>query len=117
MIGLWFADKSGFYFTTIKTKAVYRQLAQNPKAELCFFAPPAHLPREGEPLDLGTQVRVLGEVAFLDEPTLIERVLDERPFMRSFAQDVVIFRVEKGEGWFWTIADWGRESAIERIRF
>ncbi len=117
MIGLWFADTSGFYLTTVKTKALHRQLAQNREAELCFFAPPAHLPREGEPLDLGTQMRASGEVAFLDDPVLKERVLDERPFMRSFAQDVVIFRVEKGEAWFWSVADWGRESTIERARF
>ncbi len=31
--GLWFADTTGFYFSTGKIKGVYRQLSMNPKVE------------------------------------------------------------------------------------
>jgi hypothetical protein len=45
--GLWFADKDGFYFSTGKTKSIYRQCTANPKVELCFYAPPERAPEEG----------------------------------------------------------------------
>jgi hypothetical protein len=56
-------------------------------------------------------------VAFLDDPKLKERLLEERPFLRPTAENIAIFRVEKGEAWFWTFSDSGRESTIERISF
>ncbi len=117
IVGLWFADNDGFYLTTIKTEALNRQPAKNSQAELCFFAPPEQPQREGETPDVGTMMRASGEVAFIDDPTLKERILDERPFMRPFESDVVIFRVQNGEAWFWSITDWEREAAIERIHF
>jgi uncharacterized pyridoxamine 5'-phosphate oxidase family protein len=40
MLGMWFVDRKGFYFSTAKVKEVHRQLMANPKAELCFYAPP-----------------------------------------------------------------------------
>jgi hypothetical protein len=48
---------------------------------------------------------------------LTERLLEERPFLRPHADDQVIFRIQNGEATFWTSADSGRESALERIRF
>ncbi|MGA7075820.1 MAG: pyridoxamine 5'-phosphate oxidase family protein [Halobacteriota archaeon] len=115
--GMWFADKEGFYFSTAKVKEVYRQLRENAKVELCFYAPPARPLGEGGTIDLGKVMRASGNVAFLDDPKLKERLLEERPFLRPNAENIVLFRVEKGEAWFWTFADSGRESAIERIRF
>ena len=38
--GMWFADKNGFYVSTNNAKAVYRQLSDNPKVALTFYAPP-----------------------------------------------------------------------------
>jgi uncharacterized pyridoxamine 5'-phosphate oxidase family protein len=62
-------------------------------------------------------MRASGDVRFLDDANLKKRLLNERPFLRPHADDQVIFRVQNGEAAFWTSADSGRESAIERIRF
>jgi pyridoxamine 5'-phosphate oxidase len=117
MLGMWFADSDGFYFSTSKVKEVHRQLKVNSKAELCFYAPPIRPPGEQGTMDTGKVMRASGAVAFLDDPKLTERLLEERPFLRPNAENIAIFRVEKGEAWFWTFADSGRESAIERIQF
>ena len=117
MFGMWFADKNGFYFSTNKAKAVYRQLSDNPKIALTFFAPPESPLGQGGTMDLGTMMRVIGTAEFIDDAAIKERLLTERPFLRPFAETAVIFRVKNGEAWFWTVADMGRESAIERVRF
>jgi len=117
MFGMWFANKKGFYFSSSKVKAVYRQLTANPNVELCFYAPPGSPPREGGTIDIGKVLRASGVVAFLDDPKLKERLLEERPFLRPSAENITIFRIEKGDAWFWTFSDSGRESAIERIPF
>ena len=117
MLGMWFAAKDGFYFSTSKVKAMCRQLRAHHKVELCFYAPPERPLGEGGTMDIGKVMRASGSVAFLDDPTLKERLLEERPFLRPTADSVAIFRVEKGDAWFWTFSDSGRESAIERISF
>jgi uncharacterized pyridoxamine 5'-phosphate oxidase family protein len=94
--GLWFADKDGFYFSTGKTKSFYRQVAANPKVELCFYAPPERGPEEGGSVDIGTMMRASGRVKFLDDAGFKKRLLDERPFLRSYADNVAIFRVQNG---------------------
>ena len=117
MLGMWFADARGFYFSTVKTKKIFRELTANRKAEVCFYAPPkGPLGQEGS-TDIGTMMRASGDVRFLDDANLKERLLNERPFLRPHADDQVIFRVQNGEAAFWTSADSGHESAIERIRF
>ncbi len=117
MFGLWFADKDGFYFSTPNTGSTYKQLSENPKVELCFYAPPAAPMGEGPTMDMGKEMRVTGVAEFTGDPFIKERLLTERPFMRQFADTTSIFRVTNGEAWFWTFADTGRESAIERVRF
>jgi uncharacterized pyridoxamine 5'-phosphate oxidase family protein len=117
MLGMWFAAKEGFYFSTAKVKAMCRQLTANHKVELCFYAPPGRPPGEGGTMDIGKVLRASGVVAFLDDSKLKERLLEERPFLRPTAENITIFRVEKGDAWFWTFSDSGRESAIERISF
>ena len=85
MLGMWFATKEGFYFSTAKVKAMCRQLTANHKVELCFYAPPKHPPGEGGTMDIGKVLRASGVVAFLDDPKLKERLLEERPFLRPTA--------------------------------
>jgi uncharacterized pyridoxamine 5'-phosphate oxidase family protein len=117
MLGMWFADKRGLYFSTVKTKKIYRELTANRKAEACFYAPPkGPLGQEGS-TDIGTMMRASGDVVFLEDPNLKEQLLEQRPFLRPHADDQVIFRIQNGEATFWTSADSGRESALERIRF
>jgi len=115
--GLWFADKDGFYFSTGKTKSIYRQVAANPKVELCFYAPPECRPEEGGSVDIGTMMRASGRVKFLDDAGFKKRLLDERPFLRSDADNVAMFRVQNGEAWFWTWENNLREAEIKRIPF
>jgi uncharacterized pyridoxamine 5'-phosphate oxidase family protein len=115
--GLWFANKDGFYFSTGKTKSIYRQFAANPKVELCFYTPPECPPEEGGAVDIGTMMRASGTVKFLDDAGLKQRLLDERPFLRSFAENVAIFHVQNGEAWFWTWEDNVHEADIKRIPF
>ncbi len=117
MFGMWFADKNGFYFSTRKTRSVYRQLSVNPKLELCCYAPPEAPLGEGPSIDMGKVMRATGRAEFIHDPALKERLLNDRPFLRPFAENAVIFRVKSGEAWLWTFVDSGRESEIERVRF
>ena len=117
MFGMWFADKDGFYFSTRKTGSVYRQLCVNPKLELCFYAPPEAALGQGPTIDMGKVMRATGTAEFMNDPALKERLLNDRPFLRPFAENAVIFRVKSGEAWFWTFAESGRESELERVRF
>ncbi|MGZ4863315.1 MAG: pyridoxamine 5'-phosphate oxidase family protein [Halobacteriota archaeon] len=117
MFGMWFADTSGFYFSTNKAKAVFRQLSDNPKIALSFYAPPERPLGQTSTMDLGMMMRVIGTAEFINDPAMKERLLNERPFLRPFADSAGIFRVKNGEAWFWTAADMGRESTIDRVRF
>jgi uncharacterized pyridoxamine 5'-phosphate oxidase family protein len=115
--GLWFADKDGFYFSSGKTKSIYRQCTANPNVELCFYAPPERPPEEGGAVDIGTMMQATGTVKFLDDAAIKQRLFDERPFLRSVAENVVILHVHNGEAWFWTWEDNLREADIKRIPF
>ena len=115
--GMWFADKDGFFFSTSKTKSVYRQLIANPKVELCFYTPPERAPEEGGPVDIGTMMRVSGIVKFRDDADLRRRLLDERPFLRPLEEIVAIVHVQNGEAWFWKWEDNLHEADVKRIPF
>jgi pyridoxamine 5'-phosphate oxidase len=114
-LGLWFADEKGFYYQTETVKAVYTQLTNNGKVEACFYAP--------DPAGIGKQMRVTGEIEFLDDIALKRKVLEERPFLKAFGIEkpedpqLVVFRIHKGEAFFWTMANNMKESEIERIKF
>jgi uncharacterized pyridoxamine 5'-phosphate oxidase family protein len=115
-IGLWFADKTGFYFQAQTVKTFYKQLQNNKRVEICFFAPAA----EGRP---GTVLRVTGEIEFIDDAALKEKVLEDRPFLKDMGikspddPRLVIFRIHTGEAFFWTMEYSMREAEIERIKF
>jgi pyridoxamine 5'-phosphate oxidase len=100
-LGFWFADETGFYLQTGEVKEFYRQLKKNPKTELCFYH------HEGT---IGKMLRIAGEVEFLEDRGLKERVLRERPFLKSFGLTVdssglIIFRIAHGKAHFWTMED------------
>ena len=117
MLGMWFADKTGFLFSTTKTKQLYRELSARPKAEVCFYSwPKGPLGDEGTS-DIGKMLRASGDVAFLDDPDLRQRLFNERPFLRPNAQNQIIFRIQNGEARFWTSEDSEREAIIETARF
>ncbi len=98
-LGFWFADETGFYFQTGTNKEFPKQLKKNPKTEACFYK------HEGM---IGTMLRVAGEVEFIDDRKLKEKVLDERPFLKSFGLTIdspglIIFRIPHGQAHFWTM--------------
>lgn len=97
-LAIWFADEKGFYFQIGGMKDVYRQLRKNQKVEVAFH-------KSGEAG--GTVLRVTGTVEFLNDPGLKEKVLADRPFLKQFGltpdhPDLVIFRISKGEAFFWS---------------
>lgn len=112
---MWRADNTGFFFHTSRMKQIYRQLQENPRVELCFYdnAPP----EEGG----GKMLRVTGRVEWRNEPALVNRLLEERPWIRSLGQNIneflAVFQVKDGEAWFWTMADNLKENQIPRWRF
>lgn len=98
-LGFWFADETGFYFQTGSIKSFYSQLKKNPKTEVCFYK---------HENSIGSMLRISGEVEFIDDIKLKERVLNERPFLKSFGLTInspglIIFRIPHGEAHFWTM--------------
>jgi len=114
--GLWFADKTGFYFCTGAPKAVCRQLQANPRTEVCFYTP-------ATPQDIGPMMRVAGKVEFLDDIALKTRILQEWPFLKDAGikgpEDpmLVLFRIASGEASFWTMEAEMSGAEAEKIRF
>lgn len=99
-LAMWFADESGFYFQIGGMKDVCRQLRKNQKIEMGFYRP-------GDAM--GTVMRVTGSVEFLNDPALKRKVMEDRPFLKSFGltpehPDLVLFRVAGGYARFWTLA-------------
>ena len=98
-LGFWFADETGFYFQTSSFKEFPLQLAKNPKTEVCFYH------HEGM---IGKMLRIAGEAEFLHERKLTEKVLNDRPFLKSFgltvdSDQLVILRIAHGKAHFWTM--------------
>jgi len=94
----WFADESGFYFQTGAIKPFYSQLKTNPRTEVCFF-------KDSE--TIGSTLRISGEVEFVDDKELKEKVLLERAYLKNFgytinSPELIIFRITHGQAHFWT---------------
>jgi pyridoxamine 5'-phosphate oxidase len=101
ILGFWFADETGFYFQTSTIKEMTNQLKVNPKMEACFYK------HEGM---IGTMLRVSGEAEFITDIKLKEKVLADRPFLKSFGLTIdspglVIFRISHGRAHFWTMVN------------
>lgn len=99
-LGFWFADETGFYFQIGAVKDMYGQLQKNKKVEACFWQPDEE--------STGTMLRVAGEIEFIEDPELKNKVLEDRPFLKEFGMTVdhpglIIFRIARGEAYFWTM--------------
>ena len=97
-LGMWFADESGFYFQTAAVKDLYRQLINNPRVETAFY----------DPGSSGTMLRISGAVEFLDNLELRKKCLNDRPFLQKMGMtpespELIIFRIARGEAYFWTL--------------
>jgi uncharacterized pyridoxamine 5'-phosphate oxidase family protein len=68
---MWYADTTGFYYHTGTPKSVWKQLMKNPKRELCFLSP-------GGGQGVGKVMRVCGNVEFLENKSLEERLFRDR---------------------------------------
>ena len=116
VFAMWFADETGFYFHTGSMKATCHQLKSNPRIEVCYYAP-APMP------DPGKMLRVAGEAEFLNDIALNTRLLEERPFLKEMGitgpddPKMAVFRIGKGEAYFWTMAENMHEAESERVRF
>lgn len=115
--GMCFADDTGFYFQTEAVKSVSEQLKKNGKVEVLFWLP-------GTAGGLGKQMRVSGEIEFVDELAIRTRIFEERAALlrgigieRPEDPALIIFRIAKGEAFFWTMENNTRESEIERVKF
>jgi len=121
-VALWRADNTGFYFQTESQKAFYKQMKSNGKVEVCFRKTTE--PTEGRPDPTEkTEMRVAGEVEFVDDLAIKAQILEDRPFLKTAGIEkpddphLVVFRIPKGEAFFWSLADTTRESEIPRIKF
>jgi pyridoxamine 5'-phosphate oxidase len=110
------ADESGFLFFTFSAKEMAKQLRANSKVELCYYNNPAELSG-------AKQMRLTGEVEWVDDKALHERICKEQ---RAFLVDIVgqpiepiteLFRISHGEAHFWTLMDALKEPDLERIKF
>ena len=57
---------------------------------------------------IGTMLRIAGKAEFVNDLALREKVLNDRPFLKSFGLTVespglVIFRIAHGQAHFWTM--------------
>jgi pyridoxamine 5'-phosphate oxidase len=115
MMGLWFADESGFYFQAWTFKEVYKNLKENPKIEVCFYTENKESPY--------TMMRLRGKVEFIEDITLRERVFRDRPFLKGLGAKghddprLTIFRLSHGEASFWPLKKEGEYPGIERVKF
>jgi pyridoxamine 5'-phosphate oxidase len=111
-LGMWYANDSGFYFQSQSVKALCHQLQKNNKVDFCFFDP-----------DSAKVLRVSGVAEFINDLDMKTRVLKERTFLKDMGittpEDprLAIFRVVKGEAFFWTRKDSMKEADIPRIKF
>ena len=112
---LWYADESGFYFITMSSKEVSKQLQKNPKVEVCFYNNPAEL--------MGAkQMRVTGEIEFLEDEETLDKAYETRSFLDELLGEsgrpvTQVFRISTGEAHFWTLPDNLKEPGLERLKF
>ncbi len=96
---LWYADSTGFYFHTSRSKELFEELRNNPRVEVAFVA---HEPEM-------TMLRIRGHVEFVEEAELKERLLEERPWLKNYGDGTMrdllaVFRIVHAKGKFWTQA-------------
>jgi len=114
-LALWFVDENGFYFATMYTKQVWKQMMANPKVEVCFYNNPANMME-------GKQMRVAGKIETIDDKELQKKAVDDCAAIDNLTGKSLgplwrVFRIHSGEAWFFTLADTSRETELERIRF
>ncbi len=110
-LGMWFADRTGFYFQTSTLKQIPRQLEANPNIEICFYHP-------GQVV--GEMLRITGRAEVLQGQQWCERAIADRPFLKGMglsasSPELFLFRVAHGEAQCWTMEN--NLKPREMIRF
>ena len=95
-MGTYKADEKGLLIQISAVKDIYQQLIKNPKVELCYTGP-------------GKQVRISGTAEFLEEKSVKEQVLKDRPFLQGLVDEkgldiIKVFRVANPVATVWTMA-------------
>ena len=95
---LFRADEEGIIFHTASTKDVFKQIMENPKAELCF---------QGQ----GSQIRVSGILEQVNDEKLKNEIFSHpsREFLRAWKEKGIdgllqIFCLKNGTAVEWTMA-------------
>lgn len=114
-IALWFVNENGFYFATMYTKQLWKQMMANPKVEVCFYNNPQNMIE-------GKQMRVTGNIETIEDPELQKKATEDCAVIdqltgKSLGNLWTVFRIPSGEAWFFTLADTSKETELERIRF
>ena len=97
-------DEDGITIQTWQSKDLGKQLARNPQVELCF-----------NDFSEGIQIRVRGKVKIVEDITLKEQVLRERPYLKKDVEaghEMVFYCLQNGLAHVWT-----REKNFERKVF
>ncbi len=96
-IGTYKADERGILIQISTPKDVYKQLAKNPKVELCYHSP-----------SKGMQIRINGTAEFLEGQDIKEEVIKARPFLKPLVDKegyglIKVFRVADASACVWTM--------------
>lgn len=107
---MWYADETGFYYHTGSFKAFGKQLLNSPKTEIAFYN-----------AETNKMMRIAGDVKFVEDSALEEKLLDERPFLKALKAEkndskLLIFKVVNGEAWFRTMETTSNPN-VPRISF
>jgi pyridoxamine 5'-phosphate oxidase len=109
------ADETGFYFATCTPKDMSKQLHHNPKVEVCFY-------NNASDLMEAKQMRLCGEVEFIDDPEAKKRAMEPRKDLSQLIGEPVdpyveVFRISSGDVHFWAMMNAMKEKEIEHLEF
>ncbi|MGD9202209.1 MAG: pyridoxamine 5'-phosphate oxidase family protein [Chitinispirillia bacterium] len=113
-MGMWFADKTGFYFHTGSQKRLYTQLTSNPKIEAGFL-------HQGD-MSTMQMVRITGSIEVVNDPEVEKKLFTDRPWLNSIFEaypndKIFIFRIVHGEAQYWDMSRNCQEKDIPPIVF
>lgn len=122
IVSMYLADETGFIFHTEPDKAFCKQMKKNSKVEVCFPRSGIYRQEEAKP-DSIQEMRVTGEVEFINDLDVSAKILEARPFLKQAGIEkpddprLAVFRIPHGEAFFWRLIDTTREAQIPRIKF
>lgn len=94
---LFAADEHGIVFNTRQNKAVYQQLLDNPRVEMCFYNPMR-----------GVQIRIRGRAEPVTDRNFKKEIAEKYPVlaslvMRNDEDSLGMFCLTEARAWIWEI--------------